>query len=334
MRCGARRTSSCASARRTSPTASRRRSSAGTTPLCTRRCPADGPATGPDVGAARAVCERLASVPLKHAVVISSAAVYSPEPPEHRPARRVGVHPGRPQRDRGRLARGRAAERADRRALGRGADAAHDSAPGRGARRHRLLQPAAEGIGRRSPIPATTRRFSFSARTIWRTPWRPSSPRAAAASTTSRRPAPCRCGAALQARGRHAAAVRPRRAERGPRRHLARGARRRRPISSSTSSTRGRSRATRLRRRGRLRAGALERGRDRRTDRPPRRARRAARSTTSAWTRTTSALLPATCSGSSTTTTGASRSTASRKCRARARACSSACTAASCRLTA
>ena len=40
--------------------------------------PAAGPATGPDVVAARAVCERLASVPLKHAVVISSAAVYSP----------------------------------------------------------------------------------------------------------------------------------------------------------------------------------------------------------------------------------------------------------------
>ena len=39
--------------------------------------PAVGPATGPDTGAARAVFERLASLPLKQAVVLSSAAVYS-----------------------------------------------------------------------------------------------------------------------------------------------------------------------------------------------------------------------------------------------------------------
>jgi len=40
--------------------------------------PADGPATGPDVAVARAICERLASVPLAQTIVISSAAVYSP----------------------------------------------------------------------------------------------------------------------------------------------------------------------------------------------------------------------------------------------------------------
>jgi 1-acyl-sn-glycerol-3-phosphate acyltransferase/nucleoside-diphosphate-sugar epimerase len=40
--------------------------------------PADGPDIGPDVAAARAVCERLASVPLARVVVISSAAVYAP----------------------------------------------------------------------------------------------------------------------------------------------------------------------------------------------------------------------------------------------------------------
>ena len=40
--------------------------------------PAAGPATGPDTAAARAVCERFASLPLKHAVILSSAAVYSP----------------------------------------------------------------------------------------------------------------------------------------------------------------------------------------------------------------------------------------------------------------
>ena len=34
--------------------------------------------TGPDVDAAREICARLASSPLKHAVIISSAAVYSP----------------------------------------------------------------------------------------------------------------------------------------------------------------------------------------------------------------------------------------------------------------
>lgn len=34
--------------------------------------------TGPDVAAAREICARLASLPLKHAAVISSAAVYSP----------------------------------------------------------------------------------------------------------------------------------------------------------------------------------------------------------------------------------------------------------------
>ena len=39
---------------------------------------ADGPSTGPDTAAARAVCERLASLPLKQALVISSAAVYAP----------------------------------------------------------------------------------------------------------------------------------------------------------------------------------------------------------------------------------------------------------------
>lgn len=38
----------------------------------------DGWSTGPDVDHARAVCERLASMPVRHAVVISSAAVYSP----------------------------------------------------------------------------------------------------------------------------------------------------------------------------------------------------------------------------------------------------------------
>jgi 1-acyl-sn-glycerol-3-phosphate acyltransferase/nucleoside-diphosphate-sugar epimerase len=40
--------------------------------------PADGPDTGPDTAAGRAICERLASVPLAQVVVISSAAVYSP----------------------------------------------------------------------------------------------------------------------------------------------------------------------------------------------------------------------------------------------------------------
>jgi 1-acyl-sn-glycerol-3-phosphate acyltransferase/nucleoside-diphosphate-sugar epimerase len=39
---------------------------------------AAGPSTGPDVPAARAVCQRLASVPVRRVVVISSAAVYSP----------------------------------------------------------------------------------------------------------------------------------------------------------------------------------------------------------------------------------------------------------------
>ncbi|HEX6465077.1 MAG TPA: hypothetical protein VFZ98_11505, partial [Vicinamibacterales bacterium] len=41
--------------------------------------PADGPDTGPDTAAARAICERLASVPLAQVVVISSAAVYAPQ---------------------------------------------------------------------------------------------------------------------------------------------------------------------------------------------------------------------------------------------------------------
>lgn len=40
--------------------------------------PAGSATTGPDVAAAREVCSRLASLPLKHAVIISSAAVYSP----------------------------------------------------------------------------------------------------------------------------------------------------------------------------------------------------------------------------------------------------------------
>ena len=40
--------------------------------------PPDGPTTGPDVEAARAVCQRLASLPLRHVVVVSSAAVYGP----------------------------------------------------------------------------------------------------------------------------------------------------------------------------------------------------------------------------------------------------------------
>ena len=40
--------------------------------------PAAGPSTGPDLGTARAVCQRLASLPLRHVVTISSAAVYSP----------------------------------------------------------------------------------------------------------------------------------------------------------------------------------------------------------------------------------------------------------------
>jgi 1-acyl-sn-glycerol-3-phosphate acyltransferase len=37
-----------------------------------------GASTGPDVAAAQAVCERLAAVPIRHAVIISSAAVYAP----------------------------------------------------------------------------------------------------------------------------------------------------------------------------------------------------------------------------------------------------------------
>src|SRR5688500_19828926 len=40
--------------------------------------PAGGVATGPDVDAARAISERLVSAPLKHAVIVSSAAVYGP----------------------------------------------------------------------------------------------------------------------------------------------------------------------------------------------------------------------------------------------------------------
>jgi 1-acyl-sn-glycerol-3-phosphate acyltransferase/nucleoside-diphosphate-sugar epimerase len=42
-------------------------------------CPlaAAGPSTAPDVSAARAVCQRLASLPVRHVVVVSSAAVYS-----------------------------------------------------------------------------------------------------------------------------------------------------------------------------------------------------------------------------------------------------------------
>jgi 1-acyl-sn-glycerol-3-phosphate acyltransferase/nucleoside-diphosphate-sugar epimerase len=40
--------------------------------------PAHGVATAPDVDAARAMSERLVSAPLKHAVVVSSAAVYGP----------------------------------------------------------------------------------------------------------------------------------------------------------------------------------------------------------------------------------------------------------------
>jgi 1-acyl-sn-glycerol-3-phosphate acyltransferase/nucleoside-diphosphate-sugar epimerase len=40
--------------------------------------PSGSATTGPDVAAGREVCSRLASLPLKHAVVISSAAVYSP----------------------------------------------------------------------------------------------------------------------------------------------------------------------------------------------------------------------------------------------------------------
>lgn len=40
---------------------------------------AAGPSTGPDVAAARAVCQRLASLPVRHVVVISSAAVYTPD---------------------------------------------------------------------------------------------------------------------------------------------------------------------------------------------------------------------------------------------------------------
>jgi 1-acyl-sn-glycerol-3-phosphate acyltransferase/nucleoside-diphosphate-sugar epimerase len=40
--------------------------------------PAGGTGTAPDVGAARAMSERLVSAPLKHAVLVSSAAVYGP----------------------------------------------------------------------------------------------------------------------------------------------------------------------------------------------------------------------------------------------------------------
>ncbi len=40
--------------------------------------PAGSATTGPDLAAAREVCARLASLPLKHVVLISSAAVYSP----------------------------------------------------------------------------------------------------------------------------------------------------------------------------------------------------------------------------------------------------------------
>jgi 1-acyl-sn-glycerol-3-phosphate acyltransferase/nucleoside-diphosphate-sugar epimerase len=40
--------------------------------------PAGGVATAPDVAAARALSERLVSAPLKHAVIVSSAAVYGP----------------------------------------------------------------------------------------------------------------------------------------------------------------------------------------------------------------------------------------------------------------
>jgi 1-acyl-sn-glycerol-3-phosphate acyltransferase/nucleoside-diphosphate-sugar epimerase len=40
--------------------------------------PSGSATTGPDVAAAREVCARLTSLPVKHAVVISSAAVYSP----------------------------------------------------------------------------------------------------------------------------------------------------------------------------------------------------------------------------------------------------------------
>jgi 1-acyl-sn-glycerol-3-phosphate acyltransferase/nucleoside-diphosphate-sugar epimerase len=40
--------------------------------------PTDSASTGPDLARARELCARLASLPLRHAVVISSAAVYSP----------------------------------------------------------------------------------------------------------------------------------------------------------------------------------------------------------------------------------------------------------------
>ncbi len=40
--------------------------------------PSASATTGPDVAAARELCARLASSPLKHAVILSSAAVYSP----------------------------------------------------------------------------------------------------------------------------------------------------------------------------------------------------------------------------------------------------------------
>src|SRR5262249_13775499 len=40
--------------------------------------PADAATIGPDINDARAVSERLASLPLKHVVVLSSAAIYSP----------------------------------------------------------------------------------------------------------------------------------------------------------------------------------------------------------------------------------------------------------------
>lgn len=41
--------------------------------------PSDSATTGPDLAVARDVCSRLASLPVRHAIVISSAAVYSPD---------------------------------------------------------------------------------------------------------------------------------------------------------------------------------------------------------------------------------------------------------------
>ena len=104
--------------------------------------PASSSTTGPDVAAARALFARLASAPLTQAVIISSAAVYTPS---HQNAGLVDETTFLPQ-GKSAIADGwqevERPESSDRRALGCDADCPNHPSSCGGARRRRLFQPS------------------------------------------------------------------------------------------------------------------------------------------------------------------------------------------------